>query len=178
MKPEHYVENSQAVKDNYSEGSMKISVIERKEYAMRNISIRTLLLFTFLSLCLYPLSACESNTSTKEAAAVEAADKWLALVDNSQYTESWSEAADYFKNVIDKEQWKQTLTSVRDPLGKTISRKIKSTKYMTEVPGAPDGEYVVIQYETSFENKKNSIETVTPMLDKDGVWRVSGYYIK
>ena len=68
---------------------------------MRNISIRTLLLFTFLSLCLYPLSACESNTSTKEAAAVEAADKWLALVDNSQYTESWSEAADYFKNVID-----------------------------------------------------------------------------
>jgi hypothetical protein len=43
---------------------------------------------------------------------------------------------------------------------------------------APDGEYVVIQFEASFENKKSAIETVTPMLDKDGNWRVSGYYVK
>jgi ribosomal protein S17E len=44
--------------------------------------------------------------------------------------------------------------------------------------GAPDGEYIVIQFETSFENKKAAIETVTPMMDKDWRWRVSGYYIK
>ncbi len=49
---------------------------------------------------------------------------------------------------------------------------------MTSLPGAPDGEYVVISYETSFTNKKSAIETVTPMLDKDGKWRVSGYFIK
>ena len=49
---------------------------------------------------------------------------------------------------------------------------------MSSIPGAPDGEYVVIQFKTSFENKKSGIETVTPMLDKDGKWRVSGYYIK
>ncbi len=145
---------------------------------MRNVSIRTVLFFTFLTLCFYPLTACNANTSAKESAAVDAANKWLALIDNGQYAESWSEAADYFKNALDKKQWEQTLTSVRDPLGKTVSRKVKSTKYMTEAPGAPDGEYVVIQYNTSFENKKNSVETVTPMLDKDGIWRVSGYYIK
>jgi hypothetical protein len=46
------------------------------------------------------------------------------------------------------------------------------------LPGAPDGEYVVIQFATSFENKKSAIETVTPMLDSDGEWRVSGYFIK
>jgi len=45
-------------------------------------------------------------------------------------------------------------------------------------PGAPDGEYVVIQYDSSFENKTEAVETVTPMLDPDGVWRVSGYYIR
>ena len=28
------------------------------------------------------------------------------------------------------------------------------------------------------ENKKSGIETVTPMLDNDGQWRVSGYFIK
>ena len=49
---------------------------------------------------------------------------------------------------------------------------------MTSMPGAPDGEYVVIQYSTNFQNKKSAIETVTPMKNKGGEWRVSGYYIK
>ncbi len=57
-------------------------------------------------------------------------------------------------------------------------RKVRNQTYTTSVPGAPDGEYVVIQFDTSFQNKKSAIETVTPMLDKDGKWRVSGYYIK
>jgi len=38
--------------------------------------------------------------------------------------------------------------------------------------------YVVIEFTASFENKKSAIETVTPMMDKDGKWRVSGYYVK
>jgi hypothetical protein len=36
----------------------------------------------------------------------------------------------------------------------------------------------VIHYQSSFEHKKSATETVTPMLDNDGQWRVSGYYIK
>jgi phosphoglycolate phosphatase len=31
---------------------------------------------------------------------------------------------------------------------------------------------------TVFENKKSAIETITPTLDNDGEWRVSGYFIK
>jgi hypothetical protein len=49
---------------------------------------------------------------------------------------------------------------------------------MTRLPAAPDGNYVVLKYDTSFENKKSATETIAPMLDKDGKWRVSGYYIK
>jgi len=35
----------------------------------------------------------------------------------------------------------------------------------------------VIMYDTQFENKKSAVETITPMLDKDGKWRVAGYLI-
>ncbi|MGK7873741.1 MAG: DUF4019 domain-containing protein [Xenococcaceae cyanobacterium] len=114
----------------------------------------------------------------KEPAAVEAAQAWLALVDAEKYSESWETAAEYFKNVVTVQQWEQALTAIRKPLGKVQSRELKSKQFMTELPGAPDGEYVVIQYETSFENKKSAIETITPMLDKDSKWRVAGYYIK
>ncbi len=69
------------------------------------------------------------------------------------------------------------MQAARKPLGKLFSRKVLTKVYKSSLPGAPDGEYVVVQFETSFENKKMAIETVTPMLDKDGKWRVSGYYI-
>ena len=116
--------------------------------------------------------------SEKEVAAVAAAEKWLGLVDGGKYTDSWNDAADFFRNAIKRDQWEQTLISVRKPLGTCLTRKIKSKSYATSLPGAPDGEYVVIVFETSFENKKSSVETVTPMKDKDGKWRVSGYFIK
>jgi len=115
---------------------------------------------------------------TAEKIAIEASDNWLKLIDNNQYAKSWETAAGLFKDAVAKEQWNQSLNAVRKPLGKVMKRTVKSKQYTTTLPGAPDGEYVVIQYETSFENKKSSIETVTPMLDKDGKWRVSGYYIK
>jgi hypothetical protein len=113
-----------------------------------------------------------------EKRALEASDMWLKLSDSGRYSESWETAAEFFRNAISKEQWNQSLNAVRKPLGKVIKRSVKSKQYATSLPGAPDGEYVVIQYETSFEKKKSSIETVTPMREKDGKWRVSGYYIK
>jgi hypothetical protein len=113
-----------------------------------------------------------------EELAVKAASKWLALVDEGKYSESWDEAAQLFKGAVTREQWGASLNSVRKPLGKLVSRTLKSKTYATSLPGAPDGEYVVIQYTSSFENKKSAVETITPMLDKNGKWRVSGYYIK
>jgi len=59
-----------------------------------------------------------------------------------------------------------------------VSRKVKSRQLVDKLPGAPDGKYVVIQYDTVFAGKASAVETVTPMLDRDGTWRVSGYFIK
>jgi hypothetical protein len=36
------------------------------------------------------------------------------------------------------------------------------------LPGAPDGEYVVFQFNTSFEQKSAAVETVTAIREKDG----------
>ena len=124
-------------------------------------------------------SSYESVASEEKVdKALEAANKWIALIDGQKYGESWETAAVYFKNAIGKEEWEQKLVAVREPLGKLVSRSLKSKTYTTSLPGEPDGEYVVIQFTTSFENKASGIETITPLLDKDGVWRISGYYIK
>jgi len=113
-----------------------------------------------------------------EGKALEAAKKWLTLVDKGEYGKSWEAAAGYFKGAVAENQWEQAVNAIRGPLGKVISRKVKSKQYATSLPGAPDGEYVVIQFDTSFEKKKSAAETITPMKEKDGTWRVSGYFIK
>jgi len=113
-----------------------------------------------------------------EKAAVSAAETWLSLVDNRRYSESWNKAAQYFKAAVSKGRWGQMIQAARKPLGKNISRELKSKAYRTSLPGAPDGKYVVIRYKASFENKKSAIETITTILDNDGKWRVSGYFVK
>ena len=135
-------------------------------------------IFIFSLIVLFLLCGCKKENPQIEKIAVEAANEWLNLIDNGRYAESWDLAAELFKRAVEKETWEKQLNAVREPLGKLISRKVIKKKYMTSVPGAPDGEYVLIQYSTSFENKKKAIETVTPMKDRDGEWRVSGYFIK
>jgi hypothetical protein len=117
-------------------------------------------------------------SESKSLDAFDASMKWLDLVDNGKYQESYNQSSAYFRSVVLKEDWVRIIDAVRGPLGNVISRDFKSSQYTTSLPGAPDGEYVVIQFDTSFANKKTAIETITPMKDDDGQWRVSGYYIK
>ena len=110
-------------------------------------------------------------------AAEAAATSWLAFVDAGEYDNSWDNAAKLFKSQITAQQWGTAIAGARGPMGAVKSRELTSANYATSLPGAPDGEYVVLQFTTEFANKKAAVETITPMLD-GGTWRVSGYYIK
>ena len=111
-------------------------------------------------------------------AAVKSALDWLEMFDNGSYDQSWDAAASLFKVTVTQSQWQSTAKAVREPLGKLLSREVTAKNYTQQVPGGPDGQYVIITFKSSFENKKDAVETITPMLDNDGKWKVSGYYIK
>ena len=120
---------------------------------------------------------CHARLSTTTA-ATRAAERWLALVDAGSYPESWDAAAAFFRNSVPREQWTPMVSGVRGPLGAVLSRHLLSAAPASALPNAPAGSYVVIQYETAFERRPSAVETITPMLDPDGQWRVSGYYIR
>ena len=131
-------------------------------------------------LLLCALAACHNKDKQVEekVQAREVAEAWLSIMDSGQYGKSWDEAAKFFQRSIPRDQWEKVSTDVREPFGRVESRLLATLLYTTSLPGAPDGEYVVIQYQTSFSNKKNALETITPMKESDGRWRVSGYFIK
>jgi outer membrane protein assembly factor BamB len=115
---------------------------------------------------------------TNPTAAQSAVETWLALIDSQSYAASWDTAAIMFRNAINQEKWRTAVQAARTPFGQMKSRALKSATATTTLPGAPDGEYVVFQFTTSFDNKAAAIETVTAMREKDGTWHVGGYFIK
>ncbi len=113
-----------------------------------------------------------------EAAAQKAAELWLVLTDAGKYAESWNAASRMFKAGVTEEQWQSAMHRYRDPLGAVKSRKLSSAIPRKSLPGVPDGDYVVFRFASSFEHKQAATETVTEQMEKDGSWRIAGYFIQ
>jgi hypothetical protein len=110
--------------------------------------------------------------------AKTSARAWLVLLDGQEFDESWEAAGELLRAAVKQEEWTAKLSVTMGPLGKVKSRGVKSAQYSTTMPGAPDGEYVVLQFDTAFESKQKAVETLTLRKQPDGLWRVSGYYIR
>jgi len=119
-----------------------------------------------------------TENSIREKAAIAAAEKWLGIIDQDKFAESWKASSEYLRQTVSPEQWQKALQPVREAYGKPVLRRLFRTLYTKTPPGSPTGEYVIIEFNTSFENNKTGVETVTPKLDKDGAWRVYGYFVK
>ncbi|HEX8925967.1 MAG TPA: DUF4019 domain-containing protein [Terriglobales bacterium] len=120
----------------------------------------------------------KSAQDKKVDAGVKAAQAWLAVVDSGNYGASWEQASGMFKAAITREKWEEALQQARTPLGKPSARKLWGAKLENSLPNAPAGEYVVMQFNTNFDNKSGAVETVTMVLDKDEKWRAAGYFIR
>jgi hypothetical protein len=124
-------------------------------------------------------SGCDSKTAkAAEQAATAAAQNWLTEIDSGQYAQSWQDASTLFQGAVSQQKWESELTTVRKPLGNLESRNLEFAQYATRLIGVPDGQYVVMRFNTSFANKKSAVETVTFMLETNGQWKPGGYFIK
>ncbi len=124
------------------------------------------------------LPSFEGDKAMAKTDAAKAGLDWLAVVDAGDYGAGWDAAASVMQDGIPKDQFSQQVGAARGPFGAVKSRSFASAEYKTTLDGAPDGEYVILTFETVFENKAAAVETVTPTVDWDGAWKVSGYYVK
>ena len=120
------------------------------------------------------LTASEPSTGQPD---LNAAHTWVSLIDAKRWDESWSTAGSLFKSQMPQPRWVATIQPVRVPLGAVSSRSVKSVTKTTSLPGAPDGEYEVVQFQTNFANKTGATETVVLSHEASG-WKVDGYFIR
>jgi hypothetical protein len=142
------------------------------------MTMRRIVLASGIAALLCAAMAWSASPAEKEKAATAAAEKWLALEDRGRYAESWKEGSEVLQKVLTPEKWEEAQTRVRKPLGKVVSRTLSSATFRNDLPGNPHGENVVIFYDTAFEHRTGSGEKITMRLEKDGAWRVAGYFIR
>jgi uncharacterized protein (TIGR03067 family) len=99
-------------------------------------------------------------------------NSWLAIVDGGDYVRSWQTAAASFQSTISKEEWVARLERVRRPLGKVISRKLRSLKHTAARTRQE------VEFDTSFDGLPAAVETVTFAVQPNGGWKVIGYLIR
>ena len=109
--------------------------------------------------------------------AASRGEVWLKLVDSAKYADSWKDASSYFRSRVPEKTWVSMVQGVRAPLGSLVSRSQPSVTFAKTLPGAPDGNYALMQFQTSFQKKSSAVETLTMMAEGDQ-WRVAGYFIR
>jgi serine/threonine-protein kinase len=122
----------------------------------------------------HPVSLAESP----EDAARAAAESWLNLMDCAQYAASWEQSAAMLRRTVGLSEWERIVGAERSSLGKVVSRRLKSRRYAERVLGASPGRYVILEYDTTFEHRTGAVETVVPMVDPDGAWRVFAFFVR
>jgi hypothetical protein len=120
----------------------------------------------------------ERPEKEKADAASAAAAEFLQLVDAEKFAESWRISSSLLKEKVSEEVWVEQLHKIRATAGPLVERTEEEMTYSTEAKGSPEGEYIRIVYDTSFEANPDASEIITVMLDRDKTWRVAGYFVK
>jgi hypothetical protein len=121
------------------------------------------------------ISKFEIKTERPLEDAKKAMEKWSKIWDSGKYEESYDKLAEFTRKNLSREFWSVYWKGTRKPLGKVKSRKLISYEYVNSMQGIPDQAGMIYQFQSSFKNADNALETIALIREKDGIWRVSNY---
>jgi hypothetical protein len=135
---------------SWNNGSIRCKCFPtKKDAALQEVNVirRTLSVLVLVVVMSVAGSTRAQEPDTKAGRA--ALDSRLSLIDTANYAKSWDEAATGFKSAVTSEAWQAAVKTARGQFGAFKSRTVKSANPATKLPGAPDGEYMVFQFDAA-----------------------------
>jgi len=112
---------------------------------------------------------------TRGAEAQAAADAWLASFDTGDAGDNWLQSAGIFKERVKQDDWQKKVEDQRTQFGRLKTRTLKGMGFTRQMDNAPDGEYFVMRYLSTYAKKDNVVEILVPTRDRDGNWKIANY---
>jgi DNA-binding CsgD family transcriptional regulator len=107
-----------------------------------------------------------------EMTPASAAERFLILLDESRWAESYAATGEEFRRLNTLKVWTEVSERVRPQLGKALNRALIADEF---VPAPPAG-YQLVKFHTRYENGTEQVETLS-LVREDGGWKVSGIVI-
>lgn len=119
-----------------------------------------------------------ANSEANLAAAKVTAGQFLEKTDAGDHAGAYQQTAALFRSSVPQAAWEAQGAAARAPLGTPGTRRFSKGNFSTQLPGAPEGQYYVLVYQTQFEKKDRVNEMLIMMREEDGSWKVAGYQLR
>ncbi len=88
------------------------------------------------------------------------ASSYLDLLDQGYYEEAWQDMSALSQALNNQSQWQNRQQAIRTAYGALSSRQLRHITYRQSYTLSPDGQYVIVQFKSRYQNKADTIETV------------------
>jgi hypothetical protein len=149
--------------------------------------MRVLLLSIILFTALTSIASAASDNSVpavpdnpgvpeERAAAQQAVNRFLALVDHDREDEAWTDVSEIMGiGAGSLETWQENMTAMRADIGRPVSRRLLKIGFTDGLGDLPKGKYYILHFAGTFE-RATALEELAVVLERDK-WRVAGYIV-
>ncbi len=122
-----------------------------------------------------PLTAAAASAATQasEAAAVDAARQFLAMLDRDDWAASYQATHQSFKLLNTVDWWADASKKVRGEVGTAQSRELATVNFIA----APPNGYWIIAFKANYSKKGYAVETLQ-MAWENGSWKITGITVE
>lgn len=137
---------------------------------LKNLVLSAVLLAT--------LASPSYGDSLSQGELLDKATRYLALLDQGLYAEAWSETSPLFQGLTNQQEWLHQQHLIRTAYGSLISREFYHSGFRETYEHSPDGQYIVIQFSSSFSNRAIARETIIYDCSSDSSCLVRDYILQ
>ena len=102
---------------------------------------------------------------------VQAATRWLEIIDRGDYAKSWEGTSQGFKEEVSEKQWVNVLNQNRKPLGEIKERNFGGENSIRDPQELPPGHYALVIFTTTFEDHNTPLIETIGLIEEEGDWR-------
>lgn len=123
----------------------------------------------------------QASAQALDLNALMGAGQQIALiVDQNQAGTLWDGASPVMRQSVTRDNFARTVQAARQPLGAVAARSWTGITRQQVGAGAqlPPGNYLNIEFFTTFAGGKNMRELISLRFEEDKVWRFTGYVLR
>ena len=126
----------------------------------------------------HPHEEAAAEAVVEDPASLDRAKNFLKFVDASDWAGSWNAAGVSFRDQATLDEWIGAIQPVRDQIGEFESRKLATVQRTSTLPGAPEAEYEILQYQSKFSAVEGGAVETLIMVQTETGWDVAGYFVR